>query len=76
MTWLGVVFYLLTHFGDILDLVRKFLDLIHGMPQAERDALKEQVMQMKANGDKAGIRDLIHKTCTGVGCPTDLKDLG
>lgn len=72
MSWLTIVFYLLTHFSDIIDLVRKFLDIIHGMPTDQKEALKAQILAAKASGDHDAVKAIIEKTCSGVGCPADV----
>lgn len=72
MTWVAIVFWLITHAADIIGLVKQFLNLIHGLPRGQRDALRAVLSERIDKGDVEGAKNVVRSTCNGVGCPTDL----
>ena len=72
MTWLSIIFWLITHAPDIMALIRQFLALLHGMPLGERNKLREVLAEAKAKGDIDAAKQVLKNTCSGVGCPSDL----
>lgn len=69
MKILSIVLYLLSHFSDIEGLLQKFLDLIHGVPVAQRGMIIDPVLGAMAQGPDA-VKQAVNHLCngTGMGC--------
>lgn len=72
MSWLAIVFWLITHATDIIGLIKQFLDLIHGLPLGQREGIRAVLSERIRNGDVAGAKDVVRSTCSGIGCGPQL----
>jgi hypothetical protein len=67
MTVFSIIFYFATHMGDILGLLHQFLDLIHGMPKDQADAVKAEFSQNMHSGNHEANKQLVKSLCNGSG---------
>lgn len=77
MTWLGILFWVLTHASDLYSLLQAILALIHSLPKGDRALAKAEVEAAIHGGDKAEVKAVMEKwkqKCEfgGVGCGGDL----
>lgn len=75
LSWLSIVLWLIANVPTIIDLIKRFLDLIHGMPHLQAEGLRYKLGEMRARNDVAGATALIRSHCDGVACPPETKGL-
>lgn len=75
MSWLAIILFVMQHLPDLISIVEKIIELIHGLPHADRvQARQEMTAAIKAN-DLGKFREVAtswHRKCLGVACPADL----
>lgn len=77
MSWLGILFWIMTHASDLYSLLQAILALIHSMPHGDRVAAKAEVEAAIKGGDKAEVKAVMEKwkqkcEMSGMGCGDDL----
>lgn len=72
--WLSVILFVIQHIPDLIDIIQKIVDLIRGLPKAEREQARAEISTAIKSKDVGRVRDILnhwHKRCEGVACPMD-----
>lgn len=68
MTWLRIIFWLLTSAPDIIALIQKFLELFRSMPSVEQDAVKHELSNAFKRRDVVKAREILTRVCAKGVC--------
>lgn len=71
MSWIAIVFWVITNIPNFIGIIREILELINSIPRGERVALRDRIATAIHSGDKMQVKEAlkaVHTTCSGVGC--------
>ncbi len=78
MGWFSIVFWILTHAGDLISLVKQILSLIHTLPKGDAMLAKSEIGEAVKSGNKETVKSIMEKwrdKCAasgGTACGGDL----
>lgn len=75
MSWLAIVLFIIEHIPDIIEVIKKIIDLLRGMPRPDRVEARHDLASAIRSGDHDKVREVAkqwEKRCEGVACPSDV----
>lgn len=73
MSWLSILFWILTNAPQLITQFKKFLDLIHTFPGVKKQAVLAEATEAVKLGDGHLLEKIFHRECNGTACVPDLK---
>jgi hypothetical protein len=78
MTWISIVFYILTNIPKLISLIIQIWNIIKGYPQQNKEnvrlAMSDAVQFHKQTKDDSKILNVHKQVCLGIFCPSEIKN--
>lgn len=71
MSWIAIVFWIITNIPNFIGIIREILDLIHSIPRDQQVSFRQRLSDAIHTGDKVQVKEAlkaVHTSCSGVGC--------
>lgn len=72
VTWVSIVFWIITHAPDLIEVIKMIFKLIGSLPKAKQDAIRDQVSAAIKTGKTENVKAVLQDQHSQLAQPMDL----
>lgn len=59
MSWIAIVFWVITHIPDFISVIQAIISLIHTLPAAQSNSIRASISDAIKSGDKEAVKAVL-----------------
>lgn len=75
MSWLAIVFWVLTHIPDFISVIQQIIKLIGGMPHPQSESVRSNISDAIKSGDVDSVKEKLMAHAGAIAGPSTIVSI-